>query len=254
MYRLETKEYLKNRFIGLWSLLAFQAGFLNSLGFLACQRFVSHVTGFGTHVGISLGEGNYWMAFELFTAPLSFILGAWLSAYFTVARQSRGLVPRYDLVTLFIPLILFVMMSLGVKGMFGVFAGAHSFQQDALLLTALTFICGLQNGCFATLTKGQIRTTHLTGISTDLGTDLALTLNGELAGEERRQAIRRNLMRLATFSSFSVGALISAIVDSQLLYWSFAIPLVTSLIVAGVFQAVKHQVDEGHLDKKSQMA
>lgn len=243
MYRLEPKDYVRNRYLGLWGTLAFQAGFINSLGFLACQRFVSHVTGFGTHVGISLGEGKYATALELFSAPAFFIFGAWVSANLTVARQSRGEVPRYDLVTLAMPAILFVMMILGANGVFGAFGEPHSFQQDAFLLSSLTFLCGMQNGCFATLTRGQIRTTHLTGISTDIGTDLALTLNGRLAPEEHQQAIRRNLMRIITFSAFSIGALISALIDAKLLYWSFAIPLATSVGVAIVFQIEKYKLN-----------
>lgn len=243
MYRLEPADYVKNRFISLWGLLAFQAGFINSLGFLACQRFVSHVTGFGTHVGISVGEGQFRYALELFSAPISFIFGAWFSAYLTVARKSRGETPRYDMVTLIIPIVIFVLMILGVYGHFGAFGEKLTFTQDVFLLNTLTFLCGMQNGCFATLTKGQIRTTHLTGISTDLGTDLALTFNGQLPAEERQLAIRRNIMRIITFSAFSVGALISALVDAKLEYWSFLVPLLTSITVAGVFFKVQREVN-----------
>jgi len=234
MQKLEPKDFVKKRYISLWATLAFQAGCINSLGFLACRRFVSHVTGFGTQVGISLGDFNYGLAFELFTAPLSFIFGAWFSGYLTVARSSRGLAPRYDVVSLLIPIVMIALMLAGNSGFFGPFGEQLTFEEDFILLNSLTFLCGMQNACFATLTKGQIRTTHLTGISTDIGTDLALTLHGQLDSEEKRMAVRRNIMRIVTFSSFSIGALLSAVIDSKLEYWSFLIPIATSLAVAAV--------------------
>ena len=45
-------------------------------------------------------------------------------------------------------------------------------QRDFLLLFALCFACGLQNGLFSGLTRGQVRTTHLTGPITDIGLNL----------------------------------------------------------------------------------
>ncbi len=243
MYRLEPHDFVKGRFIGLWSLLAFQAGFINSIGFLACQRFVSHVTGFGSQIGITLGSGQYFLALEMLSAPFAFIFGAWLNGYLTVARHSRGLIPRYDLVTITFPIVLIVLLFAGVHGFFGPFGEPLLLPRDFILLCSLSFICGLQNACFATLTKGQIRTTHLTGISTDIGTEFALLINGSLTKKERQLALRRNFMRLMTFTSFSCGALISAIIDTRLEYWSLVIPTTTSLLVSGVFYWIKYEID-----------
>ena len=251
MYRLQPQDFLKKRFIGLWSLLAFQAGFINSIGFLACQRFVSHVTGFGTQVGMTAGEGKYLLALEMLSAPAAFVFGAWFNGWLTVARQSRGLVPRYDWITLLMPVALALLLIAGEQGAFGKFGEPLILARDFVFLSSLSFLCGMQNACFATLTKGQIRTTHLTGISTDFGTDLALTLNGKLPKDERREARKRNFMRASTFLGFSVGALVSALVDASLEYWSLAIPTATALVVAGVFYAYKSEKDLAEATRKS---
>lgn len=243
MYRLEPKDFLKGRFIGLWSFLAFQAGFINSIGFLACHRFVSHVTGFGSQVGITIGSGNYVLALEMLSAPLAFVLGAWVNGVLTVARHSRGLNPRYDMVTLIIPLALFLLTIAGVQDLFGPFGEPLLLFRDFVFLCSLSFICGLQNACFATLTKGQIRTTHLTGISTDFGTDLSLIINGGMGEEERKLARKRNFMRVMTFVSFSMGALISALVDSRLEYWALLLPTMTSSLVSTIFFWFKYELD-----------
>jgi uncharacterized membrane protein YoaK (UPF0700 family) len=239
VYRLEPQDYIKKRFIGLWSLLAFQAGFINSIGFLACQRYVSHVTGFDSQVGISLGQGRPWLALELACAPLSFVGGAWLCGHLTVARKARGLVPRYDLITLLMPAALLALMLAGIQGYFGPFGEPLILARDLVLLYCLSFLCGSQNATFATLTQGQIRTTHLTGISTDFGTDLALILSGQLPEAERRTLRYKNLTRALTFSSFSVGALVSALWDTRLGYASLAVPSLTATVVAAVFWAGK---------------
>jgi uncharacterized membrane protein YoaK (UPF0700 family) len=242
MYRLEPQDFVKGRFIGLWSLLAFQAGFINSIGFLACHRFVSHVTGFSSQVGITIGSGNYVLALEMLSAPLAFLLGAWVNGILTIARHSRGLTPRYDLVSIIIPLTITLLMIAGVQGFFGPFGEPLLLFRDFVLLCSLSFVCGLQNACFATLTKGQIRTTHLTGITTDFGTDLSLITNGG-SSEERRLARKRNFMRAMTFISFSSGALISALVDARLEYWALLLPAVTSSVVSAIFFSVKYELD-----------
>jgi uncharacterized membrane protein YoaK (UPF0700 family) len=251
MYRLVPADFVKPRYMSLWGLLAFQAGFINSLGFLACSRFVSHVTGFGTQVGIALGDGRYWYALEMFSAPLTFILGAWFNGVLTVARRSRQLTPRYDLVNLIIPGMILILMTAGVSGFFGPFGQPIEYGRDFLLLGSLSFLCGMQNACFATLTMGQIRTTHLTGISTDIGTDLALAWHGKLSAQDRSLAILRNIKRVITFSAFSLGALISALIDSGMGYWSFAIPLATSSIVSFVFLRVRYEFQPENTQKPS---
>ena len=46
--------YPENLFI--WFLLALQGGFVNVGGFMAVHRFVSHMTGFGTWIGVELAN------------------------------------------------------------------------------------------------------------------------------------------------------------------------------------------------------
>src|SRR3954471_6328342 len=100
MYRLEREEFVKTPYVGLWALLGFQAGFINAFGFLACGRYVSHVTGFGTQIGIALANNNLLFAIELFGIPIWFVIGSFLSSLITSVQIERGLKPRFDIVTL----------------------------------------------------------------------------------------------------------------------------------------------------------
>ena len=105
MYRLEREEFIETPYVSLWSLLGFQAGFVNAFGFLACGRYVSHVTGFGTQIGVAFAERQPLIGLELLGFPVSFILGAFFSGFHTSARLERDLRPRYDLITLLLPLL-----------------------------------------------------------------------------------------------------------------------------------------------------
>jgi uncharacterized membrane protein YoaK (UPF0700 family) len=135
------------------------------------------------------------------------------------------------------------MMIAGTHGAFGVFGEPVLFSKVFLFLSMLSFVCGMQNACFATLTQGQIRTTHLTGITTDFGTDLALILSGGLPETEGALLKGKNIMRALTFGAFSLGALLSAVWDTYLEYWSLGIPICTSVGVATIFHFVKYEID-----------
>ncbi len=243
MHRLPREAFLKSRFLPLWGLLGFQAGFINSFGFLACQRFVSHVTGFGTQVGMSIGAGQYAFAIEMLGAPFFFIFGSFTSACLTVVREERGLPPRYDGVIGLMPWMILACAVLGFAGVFGPFTETLLLPRDFVLLFSLSLICGMQNGCFTTMSHGQIRTTHLTGISTDFGTDLARSVFGRLEGGRRALVLQTNRVRMMTFFAFSLGAVLSAFMENRLGYLGLGIPVVTSTVVWIFARRVKREID-----------
>lgn len=244
MYRLDREDFVQSPFIALWSLLSFQAGYLNAFGFLACGRYISHVTGFGTQIGVAMANHNLAFAIELLGIPLTFILGSFTGGILTSAKIERGLKPRFDIVTALIPVLIFALLLFGESNLFGVFGEPLVFARDFLLLFMLSFACGMQNGCFAVLTKGQIRTTHLTGISTDMGTDLARMWFGNLKGKELELTRRTNYSRVVTFLSFTVGSILSVIVGNRMQYASLIVPLVTSFASYCAVRLVSRLLDE----------
>ncbi len=243
MYRLDREEFVQPRFVSLWSILAFQAGYLNALGFLACGRYVTHVTGVGTQLGIGLANQKLFFILELAGFPISFILGSFLSGVLTIARIERGKKPFFDAVTLLLPIGLFALMVSGLAGAFGTFGEELLLPRDFALLYSLSFAAGMQNGCFATLTKGQIRTTHLTGISTDIGTDFARLWFGKLSGKERELTRLTNLSRIFTFVSFTTGSIISVMISRHLEYGSLIVPVLTSIGIAVAIKGVGLELD-----------
>lgn len=243
MYRLDREEFLRPRQVALWSMLGFQAGFINAFGFLACGRYVSHVTGFGTSFGLALGDQRLAFALEMLGFPVSFVLGSFMSGSITIARIERGLKPHFDKVMLILPMIILMLIFLGRYGLFGPFGEQLVLFHDFILLYFLSFLCGMQNGCFATLTRGQIRTTHLTGISTDIGTDLARLFFGRLQGEERRLTQMANFSRISTFIFFSLGSIVSVLVSRSLGYLALCVPFMTSVLVFFSMRWISFELD-----------
>lgn len=244
MYRLDRQQFLDPERIVIWSMLGFQAGFLNAFGFLACGWFVSHVTGIGTQIGLAIGNNTISYEVQLIGFPLAFIFGAFVSGCFTSARIERGLAPLYDRVMILMPLGIAGLLFTGTQGGFGVFGEGLVLERDFILLYGLTFLCGLQNSCIAALTQGQIRTTHLTGLSTDIGTDAARALFGRLSGSELKLTRRMNITRVSIFIAFSMGSVVSVLETQRYQYKALWIPLVISTGIVAVLTLIRKHLDE----------
>ena len=228
----------------LWIALAFHAGFLNAGGFLACHRFVSHMTGFGTQIGVSVGFKEYLIAAEMVLAPISFIAGSGFAAYLIDRKIDKNSEPRLlqgILIMIFLNLSVFLG---GITGFFGVFGEPLLLQRDFLLLFILTFICGLQNGLFVSLTSGQIRTTHITGLSTDIGLNLVRGWYMK-EGSAKKVQSRKNNLRIKTVLGFSIGSFIGAIIFKDVEYWGFFASSVISLGI--LFWTVKVSAKVGDI-------
>lgn len=244
MYRLERQEFVQPHFVSLFSILSFQAGFLNAFGFVACGKYISHVTGFGTQIGSAVATQQTTLALELVGFPLSYVLGSFLSGFITIAKIERRMRPRFNTVVGVFPFLMLALTLGGLFGFFGPFGEDYLSFRDFLLLYSLTFACGMQNGCFATLTKGQIRTTHLTGIATDIGTDLARLYFGNLSEEERSLTTKTNFSRLMTFLSFTAGSVVSVSISRFWGFGSLMIPFGTSIFVFFTVTSISKILDK----------
>lgn len=153
-----------NRQLGL--ILAFNAGALNAGGFLAVQQYTSHLTGVVSAVADRLALGQWALALDGLLAVLAFLLGAMTCAILVNHARSRGRASEYAL-----PLLLEAALIL-VFGLLG--ARLTLLRADLVPFTVLLlcYIMGLQNAVVTKLSRAVIRTTHMTGVITDLGIEL----------------------------------------------------------------------------------
>ena len=216
---------LKNYF--LWFILAFNSGCINIGGFLAAHRFVTHVTGYATHFGEELSNGNFGRAYSLLLVPMFFIAGAMISGWFTEKPEATEIKERnHSYIFLAISIILFVISLLGPFGIFGLFGAENEFLPNYFLIALLAMCSGLQNAMIGTTGGLLVRTSHLTGITTDLAVGLIRISNSKKGSEQRIREIKINLLRAGTVGSFIFGSAVASFTFRKFEYAAFLLPAI----------------------------
>lgn len=222
--------------------MAFQAGILNIGGFMACHRFVSHVTGFATFFGHEISQNNLLHALGMLVVPIFFLFGAMVSGQLVDVRLRLHKKPKYYISFSLIFLLLGLVFLGGISGFYGTFGIPLNTLSDYVLLILLCFVCGIQNGTITSVSKSVIRTTHLTGITTDLGIGLVRILNSNKFDDSMENEKKANLMRFGIIVFFGMGSVLGGYVFRRWEYYGFIIPFFTSgclLLVMIFFQLKK---------------
>lgn len=212
-----------NRQLG-W-VLAFVAGAINAGGFLAVAQYTSHVTGMVSAFADQLVLGQLALAVDAVVAVLSFLCGAICCALMVNFARRQGLASEFAL-----PLLLEAALIL-CFGLLG--AQLASFERLLIPFTVvlLCFIMGLQNAIVTKLSNAVIRTTHMTGIVTDLGIELGRLIYWNRradAGPEVRADRERLAVLGGLLACFVAGGLSGAWGFKQVGY-SFTVPLAVLL-------------------------
>lgn len=192
----------------LGSLLAFNAGAINAGGFLVISMYTSHMTGFASMLADNLVLGNMGLVLVAVGALLAFMVGAATTAVLVNWARQRHVRSEYAL-----PLLLEALLML-VFGLMGATMGRHAPFTIPLTVLVLSFTMGLQNALVSKISSSQIRTTHMTGIITDLGIELGKLFYWNRTGSLPESRVRANHVRLRLFvtllTAFIVGGVVGA--------------------------------------------
>lgn len=213
----------------MWNILAFQAGALNAGGFLACHRFVTHVTGFSTMFGAEVAHGEYSNAFGFLSVPLFFLVGSMVAAVFVDSKIQKQEQPRYYINFGILTFITGIVLILGVLGELGEFGAPLEMGRDYSLLALLCLASGIQNATVTSAYGAVVRTTHLTGLTTDLGIGLVRLISSTLKRRKESQEFHATFMRISIITAFTLGSVVAALVFFRSAYWGFLIPFGVSL-------------------------
>ena len=217
------------RHVPSWFLLAAAAGGVNGFAFLACEQFVTHVTGTATRVGLEWPHVG--IAAEYAVVVLSFVAGAVVSVVAIQARVARGRRPRWAAPLVAVALILVGVGVAGRGGVFGPVGGTTAADPPPFdLLSLLAFAMGLQNAAVASTTGLAVRTTHLTGPSTDVGVHLGTAFL--TTGAERRAALRGAALRGGKAGAFILGASLSVPLARSFGFGTLLVPAAFVLVAA----------------------
>ena len=193
-----------NRQLGL--ALAFVAGAVNAGGFLAIGQYTSHITGMVSSVADNLVLGRDALVLAALGSVAAFGLGAASTALMVNFGRRRRLYSEYALPLLVEALLL---LAFGVVGAGLPAAGAHAVPGTVMLLC---YVMGLQNAVVTKLSHAEIRTTHMTGIVTDIGIELGRLLYWNADGQlpPVRANRRRLRLLLALLACFVTGGVAGA--------------------------------------------
>ncbi len=206
--------------------LAFVAGAANAGGFLAVGQYTSHMTGVVSSLADNIVLGNGVLVAAALGALIAFMAGAATTAWIVNWSLRRHLRSAYSL-----PLLLEA-LSLLVFGLFGAAISGFPYLMAPLTVLLLCFIMGLQNAVITKISHAEIRTTHVTGIVTDLGIEIGKMLYVNRARELSpvRADLNRLRLHLALVTGFFLGGLSGALGFKQLGYVT-TVPLALLLLV-----------------------
>ena len=194
-------------------VLAFVAGCVNSIGLLGFEhQAVSHLSGTATLLGISFITQDTTSIFHISVILISFFLGASLSG-FLVHNSTLKLGRHYDTALVVEALLLLI----------SIFFLSSGYLHGHYIASAA---CGLQNALVTSYSGAIIRTTHLTGIFTDLGIMLGEKLRGKAFDK------RKLLLFLLIISGFILGATLGSYLFDKFQFLSLAVPACICLILA----------------------
>lgn len=213
--------------------LAFIAGAVNAGGLLAVNQYTSHMTGLVSSIADNIVLGERTLVLEGIGAVLSFACGAACTAILVNWARRRNLQSGYALPLLVEALLLIC---------FGLLGSSMQPQQwlfVPLTVSLLCFVMGLQNAMITKLSNAEIRTTHVTGMITDIGIELGKLFYwnnpNATVSHPRVLANRPKIsLLLVLITMFTVGGLVGALGFKYIGYVS-TVPLAALLIIlAGV--------------------
>lgn len=188
------------------SLLSFVAGLVNVTGFLAISKLTTNVTG---HFAFFIDEVfrlHFWQGFICFLFIFFFFLGSFFSSLLVelISRKNESYV---YIIPVTIESVILCLMALFGKSWINTHPNVIAF--------GLLFAMGLQNSLVTRISNATIRTTHLTGLFTDLGIECS-QLFFYKQQDAREKLISSIRLRLTIIGFFFTGGITGGIFYSRI--------------------------------------
>lgn len=231
MFRHKGKRRTLVHNLRIASLLSFVAGVVNIAGFLAVHTLTTNVTGHFAYFIDEVFKLNLSQGLNYFMYILFFFLGSFISNLLVEFVSTRN-----DRLIYRIPILLESMLLFAVA-LFGQYLILHA---PNVLACSLLFAMGIQNSLVTSISNATVRTTHLTGLFTDLGIELSQLFFYKLP-HEKEKLYSSIKLRLTIISFFFLGGLLGGILYTKINL--YVLIFTASLLLIGlVYDEVKLKI------------
>lgn len=198
-------------------LLGLNAGFINGSGLMAFSILTTNVTGHAAQLAVDVATGQMAKARMVIFWLLSFLAGAFFCG--VISRVGRGKPFAYTAPILLMMAIIFLL---------AISPSHNAISQKQYWAASLLFAMGMQNALVTIISGAVVRTTHLTGMFTDLGTDLS---NIIFQGGKKNDTLRRRIiLRLNIIVFFIVGGIVGSVLFLEYGFSAFYVSIGLLLI------------------------
>ena len=184
----------------LASSTAFVAGIIDVVGLLAFLAFTSNVTGHVANLAKNILQQDFNSIIIFVVWLFMFMFGAFTSTFIV-----KSLVHISNYRAHSVPIIIEIVVLLFVA-----FYGNNFYDETTrerqIVIGALLFAMGLQNGLVSNISGGLIKSTHLTGLFTDLGGELADWLHPKT--DDNEEVKNKIYVRVTILTFFIFGGLV----------------------------------------------
>lgn len=206
MFRHQGKNRTLLDNLRIATVLSFVAGLVNVTGFLAFKQLTTNVTGHFALFIRDVTAFEFWKGMIYSLYILAFLFGSFFAGFLIEKYKENKRLNVFVLPTLIEAIILAIIGFLS-------FTSAMEFPN--LIVCALLFAMGLQNAFVTKISNAVVRTTHLTGLFTDLGIDLSQLFFVEQ--QTHRKKLKANItLRIYIILSFFGGGVVAGILYSTL--------------------------------------
>ncbi|PQB03104.1 hypothetical protein BST83_17400 [Polaribacter filamentus] len=206
MFRHQGKSRTLKHNLRIASVLSFVAGIVNVTGFLAFKQLATNVTGHFALFITDVADFKFWKGTIYFLYIFSFLFGSFSSSFLIEKFRANRKLNVFVLPTL---IECFILMSIAL------ISNVVDIDYPNLIVCLLLFAMGMQNSFVTKISNAIVRTTHLTGLFTDLGIELSQLFFPET--HPHREKIKATIkLRIFIICFFFLGGIIGGYLYSRL--------------------------------------
>ena len=206
MFRHQGKSRTLKHNLRIATILSFVAGIVNVTGFLSFKQLTTNVTGHFALFINDVADFEFWKGTIYFLYIFSFLFGSFLSSFLIEKYKENK-----KLNVFFLPTLIECIILISI----GVLSNIIEIKYPNFIVCLLLFAMGLQNSYVTKISNAVVRTTHLTGLFTDLGIDISQMFFPKL--HRNREKLKSNIkLRIYIILFFFAGGLMGGFLYSKL--------------------------------------